>query len=161
MRLKDITDTGPLFWRMLGEALCDRVRKRVRRKHLNVRGQRFKDYDSDYANNKAKGERGKLGLKGQSQASYSKVPDMTLTGKTMDDLLVRSFDKESVTIGWAGTFGAVVDGLAGKKNYQIVDLTSDEPLSKDEMEFAFKELNKRLDKNIRRYTSKIEVIRIQ
>lgn len=161
MKLKDITDTGPLFWRMLGEALCERVRKRVRRKHLNVRGQKFQKYDPGYAENKAKGEKGRLGIKGESQSSFSKNPDMTLTGKTMDDLLVRSFDKGSVTIGWSGSAGAVVDGLAGKKNYQIVDLKSDEPLSKDEMEFAFKELNKRIDKNIRRYTSKVEVIRIQ
>jgi hypothetical protein len=161
MKLKDITDTGPLFWRMLGEALCNRVRKRVQKRHKNVMGQKFQKYDPEYAKNKIKGNKDKLGIVGESQRSFSKVPDMTLTGKTMDDLLVRSFDKESVTIGWAGTFGAVVDGLAGKKNYQIVDLTSDEPLSKDEMEFAFKELNKRLDKNIRRYTSKIEVIRIQ
>jgi hypothetical protein len=161
MKLKDITDTGPLFWRMLGEALCNRVRKRVQKRHKNVMGQKFQKYEPEYAKNKIKGNKDKLGIVGESQRSFSKVPDMTLTGKTMDDLLVRSFDKESVTIGWAGTFGAVVDGLAGKKNYQIVDMTSDEPLSKDEMEFAFKELNKRIDKNTRQYTSKIEVIRIQ
>lgn len=161
MKLKDITDTGPLFWRMLGQAVVDRVKKRVRQKHKNVYGQKFKKYDKGYADNKAKGEKSKLGIKGESQSSFSRNPDMTLTGKTMDDFQLRSSDGNGMIVGWSGSAGAVVDHLASKKNYQIVNMGEGDPLSKDEMKFVDRELNKRLDKNIKDYTSKVEVVRIQ
>lgn len=151
MRLDDLVDFPRKFWAAVGLQLCNRIRKRVRRKHKNVEGRRFADYEENYAELKSSGE---IRLKGQSIKSRSTIPDMTLSGKTMDNLGVHNFDKKGVELGWLGLQAAIVEDLHGRKNYKIVNLHSDPPFGKSEMRYIDKAINKLLDRNIKKYCAK-------
>ena len=95
MKLSDVIKFSPDWWTLLGEAVCNAIRKRVRSKNQNADGEAFADYSDGYSKLKAAGDVSVRG-RGVSQASYSTTPDMTLTGKTLDDLSVGRVGKDYV-----------------------------------------------------------------
>lgn len=129
----------------MGASITNQIRRRVRKRHQNVRGESFQDYSTSYADRKMAGKAA------GTQASYSDNPDMTLTGKTMDALEVFGATKRSVTWGWVGVFSANVGFLHDTKNYQIVNLGPGVPIHPTDDQEAFKLLNKFYDKEIKKY----------
>ena len=145
------------FWRLTGELVSNMIRDRVRKKSTNYLGAKFQSYETSYSTKKAAR---KAGRKGQSISSTSTSPDMTLTGKTMDDLQVRSADKDGVTYGWLGIFADVITNLYERKNYQVIGLSGNKVLHTDEENFITKRLEKQYDKNIKEYESEDVIIKL-
>ena len=148
MNLTDIPKTTKTFWYVLGETLCNMIRKRVQKDHKNVDGEAFAQYSKEYAEKKVAS---KAVYKGGSQASTSSTPDMTLAGKTMANLHVASATTKHVIFGWLGLHGGIVDSLFAHKNYQIVNLERGDPFAKKEMDFMNKHIDKDIDKKIKEY----------
>jgi len=148
LKLADIPRLTPDWWKYLGESVCNQIRNRVQKKHQNVFQSSFQKYSKNYAKKKSAG---KAKPKGYSQQSYSATPDMTLSGKMMHDLQVRAIQPDSVTIGWLGIEANKVTELNRRKNYQIVDLHGDNPLSQKETEFVLSNFEKGIDKKIKAY----------
>lgn len=94
---------------------------------------------------------GKAAPKGLGQASRSVDPDMTLTGRTLDDLNVLGQDKKSFTFGWMGIAAGRVRNLFEMKNYQIVNLGSGEPLSRLENDLVHRAYEEDYNKKIDEY----------
>ena len=155
-KLADIPKTTKTFWYVLGETLCNMIRKRVQKEHKNVDNETFKNYSKNYANLKAAG---KAVYKGGSQASRSNNPDMTLTGKTMANLKSGNVTNKNVTIGWLGLHAGIINGLYNRKNYKIVNLDTGDPFEKKEMDFMYQHITK--DINKKRNNCKTTRIRIK
>jgi len=148
LKLSDIPKHTQQFWYVLGETLCNEIRKRVQKGHMNVDGVGFDDYSEEYATKKGSGE---AIYKGGSQASTSTNPDMTLSGKTMANLKTKTATTKHVIFGWLGLHGGIVDSLYGHKNYQIVELERGDPFAKGEMDIIHEHAVKDFNKNIEKY----------
>lgn len=157
MQLSDIPKKTEQFWYALGEALCNHIRKRVQVEHKNANEQPFAPYSREYAERKAEN---KAKPRGMSQQSTSTIPDMTLTGKTMSGLQTFEVSKDHVVIGWIGLGAAVIEGLARRKNYRVVNVNSLTPFSKDEMDLIMKYAEKDADKKIEEYCRVPETIKV-
>ena len=140
-----------VFWQMVAHRVIYNIMHRVQQEHKNYLGQSFKDYSANYSERKSQN---KAKPKGMSQQSTSTIPDMTLTGKTMADLQIRSKNDKGIVIGWIGIFGDVVSKLFNKKNYKIVNLGAGDPFSKKEMKIIDDAINKKIDTEIKEYCSK-------
>lgn len=143
------------FWRLIGEGVSNRIRRRVQQSHRNANGQRFKSYSDTYEQRKSEGDAAPRGV---PQSSRSTTPDMTLTGKTMADLQTQRIRKKGVEIGWS-VRGGVVEELAKRKNYQIVNLQGARPFADAEMQWIDKEINIQHDKVLKKYAKKPVTIR--
>lgn len=135
------------------------IRKRVQKEHKNFRDEPFVNYNKKYADKKSAS---KAAFKGQSQASTSTNPDMTLTGKTMANLHVTNATTKHVIFGWMGLHGGIVDSLYGRKgkNYQIVGLERGDPFAKKEMDFIDKHIDRDIDKKIKAYCKTPIIIKV-
>jgi len=150
LKLSELAKTDPIFWKTLGELLCNKIRDRVQKKHRNVNSELFEEYDADYATKKSNNEAGRSGT---PQASFSTTPDMTFSGKTMADLKVISSTKNDVRIGWWEIYGDIIRKLHKHKNYRVVNFDQKPYFSADEETWLEKQLSGAIDKNIKKYCS--------
>ena len=93
-------------WRWIADRLVASIRYHVREKKY-FRGRR---YSKDYADLKA--DRAAIPDGGVGQASTSRVPDLTLTGKMLDSLDVRHVDEYGFVAGWVGAEAVKVEANA-------------------------------------------------
>jgi len=159
--LSDIVKFTPVWWKLLGEKLCNAIRARGK-SGRGISGQ-FHPYSAQYAkykgnnmrkfgrgaNGKGAGERLKS-VRGASIASSSTTPDMTLTNKMNAGLQTRSATKSHVDLGWLGINAGKVAGLADN-GYDLINLGAGDPFAKAEMMLIEKELGQVIDKNIKKY----------
>ena len=139
--LKDIPKTKASFWKKLGDEVADRIQVHTK-KGKDVNGVNFKRYSKNYADAKSNPDR-----KFKRQTSFSKKPDLTLTGDMLRNLQTRSATNESVIIGWSGTNAEKVEWNAKMKDRVI---TSDRrPVSKGIQKFIDKQINVTIDRNIK------------
>ena len=165
LKLADIPKHTPEFWLALGHRIVNRIKKRVKKQHMNYMGNKFQPYSNKFSgvgwrmidgrpvfldSYKNRKKAGTAAGAGESQESYSTVPDMTLTGKTMADLQVRSWTKDHVIWGWE-IFGDIVEYLHKMKNYQILGLNGNKILSQKEEDVILYAIGKDYDKKIDKY----------
>ena len=152
------------FWlRLMGgqkSGLIKMIIERFQRRGKNYRGEQFAAYSQKYAEAKAAGDKVKLGIVGQPQASKSTKPDMTLTGLLFRGLRPLTADDESGTFGWIGPNAAKVESLHGRKNYQIVGMDGDQVLADSEEKYIVDEMEKYIGKKIDGWASKTVEISI-
>ena len=104
-KMEDIPVFGPSEWLQLAYMVIRATKKLVRDKKY------FKGthYTADYADKKAKRQ---AAPKGQSQASVSTVPDLTLTGKMLDGFLPIGVRDDGIVVGWDAQQSKKVKGNA-------------------------------------------------
>ena len=99
-----IIDIPLKTWDAIGDNACNVVRDQIRNKKA-IKG----NYSRSYATAK------KAGQAAQSQSSKETgFVDLTLTGKMLDNLKVRSKSTDSVTIGLLGTYSKRVQELQSR-----------------------------------------------
>ena len=157
-KVADAVKFTKAFWlRLMGgqrSGLIKKIIDRFQTKGLNYKGEPFAGYSEKYAEAKAAGDKVKLGIVGQPQASHSTKPDMTLTGVLYRGLRPQTADDSSGTFGWEGPNAAKVEALHGRKNYQIIGLDGDKVLADEEEQFIVDEMEKQIGKKIDVWASK-------
>jgi len=138
------------WWKAVLEEMSNLIRRRVRNKHKNADGQTFSDYDSKYADRKSQG---KATRKGESTKSRSTTPDMTLTGRTLDELQATNINQSGGLLTFP-TQGQIIRYLAKHKNYKIVNVGKSNPLGKDETDFFVKEFDRKMEKELKKMGKK-------
>ena len=129
---------------LLGETLCEKIRERTK-KGKGVESD-FKAYTSKYRARKVAG-------KFPRQSSKSSKPDLQLSGDMLRDLQVRGANRDSVQIGWTGSFAQRVihNAEAGREITR-----SGKALAKELETYTHKEVkrlfNKQLNKNFNKTT---------
>lgn len=156
--LTDAVKFTKSFWlRLMGgqkSGLIKMIIDRFQRRGQNYKGEQFAEYSEEYAEAKAAGDKVKLGIVGQPQASKSTKPDMTLTGLLYRGLRPQTADDSSGTFGWEGPNVAKVESLHGRKNYQIIGLDGDKVLADDEAQYIVDEMEKQIGKKIDSWAAK-------
>ncbi len=145
---KDIRPTKQQ-WTKLGEELCEGIRQRTK-KGKGISGQ-FKQYSKQYRARKTAG-------KFQRQSSKSAMPDLQLSGDMLRDLQVRGANRESVTIGWTGSFAERVEHNA-EMGREIT--TKKEPLSKGLQNYATKQVRRMFGKGLDKVYNKTTTIKVK
>ena len=145
---KDIRPTKSQ-WIKLGEELSERIRQRTK-EGKGSSGQ-FKKYSQQYEDRKVAGK-----IKGQS--FYSGTPDLQLSGDMLRDLQVRGANRESVKIGWTGSFAERVQHNADMGR-EIT--TKKDPISKDLQNYATKQVRRMFGKGIDKVYNKTQTIKVK
>ena len=143
--------------------LVTRIRKRVQERRKNHRGETFDKLSKQYEKYKMNdmrlfNDRGDRkagdrlpayeGVSIESKAGGS--ANITLTGKTMDNLTFRGFISNGFRIGWSGRAGYIINKLEGVKNYQVIG-TGTHVLTEGEERFIRQEYTVLINKNIDDY----------
>jgi len=153
--LSDIIKFTPQWWKSLGNLICNMIIERAR-SGKGVKG-KFHSYTENYREIKGRGfmrldgNRMKA-YRGVSITSSSTNPDMTVTGKMLHDLRVRSVEKNAVNIGWMGIHAQKIRGLFDN-GYDVINLNGD-PLDKREENKIVELMEKKIDENINKWESK-------
>ena len=145
---KDIRPTKSQ-WIKLGEELSERIRKRTK-EGKGATGN-FKQYTSKYKSRKVAG-------KFKRQSSNSGTPDLQLSGDMLRDLQVRGANRESVKIGWTGSFAERVQHNADMGR-EIT--TKKDPISKDLQNYATKQVRRMFGKGIDKVYNKTQTIKVK
>ena len=138
--LKDVTKMKASFWKKLGDEVADRIQVHTK-KGKDVNGVNFKRYSKNYADAKSNPDR-----KFKRQTSFSKKPDLTLTGDMLRNLQTRSATNESVIIGWSGTNA---EKVKWNEDMGRTVTTERKPVSKGIERFIDKQINATIDRNIK------------
>jgi|TARA_R100001594_G_scaffold43431_1_gene75553 hypothetical protein len=156
--LKDIPKTKASFWKKLGDEVADRIQVHTK-KGKDVNGANFKKYKThnpfwfskkiggktiriyaeDYPTRKDRGDF-------KRQTSFSKKPDLTLTGDMLRNLQTRSVTNESVIIGWSGTNA---EKVKWNEDMGRTVTTERKPVAKSIERFIDKQINATIDRNIK------------
>ena len=140
--LAKIPEFDSMFWKHLGDEICDEIRVQTQVNSKDVHNRKFKAYSDGYAERKPKIRRG--------SGSGSKV-NLTLTGDMMRNLQTRGYSKDSVIIGWSG-----VDAQKVQHNEEMgrAVTTTARPLSKGSLRLIEVQTNKRIKRNADKETAK-------
>lgn len=163
MKLSDIPKTDRQFWYVLGETLCNMIRKRVKGQ-VGIKGsfanlsKQYYEYKKADFRKKGRGL-SRIGagerLKGYEGMSFignvTQKANMQATGKMMDSLQVNTATKKHVIFGWLGIHANKVAMLFKTKNYKIVNIGVGDPFAKKEMDFMYNAIGKDIDKKIKAY----------
>ena len=147
---------GTTWWKAVLDEMCNKIRRRARNKHKNADNKKFKSYADSYEKIKSEGKAVSSGSgrrKGESQKSYSTTPDMTLTGRTLDELQPTNIKENGGELTFL-TQGGIVRKLAKHKNYKIVNVGKSNPLGKDETDFFVKEFDRKMKKGLKKMGKK-------
>ena len=156
--LKSVPTFTTAFWKKIGDEVSDRIQVHTK-KGKDVRGANFKKYKThdpfwfskkiggktiriyaeDYPTRKARG-----GIK--RQTSFSRKPDLTLTGDMLRNLQTRSANKEGAIIGWSGTNAQKVQWNADMGR-EIT--TTAKPVTTKIENWIDKQVGARIDRNIK------------
>ena len=136
--LKSVPIFTASFWKRIGDEVSDRIQVHTKG-GVDVYDKPFKKYSDAYEDAKAAGN-----FRGQS--SFSRKPDLTLTGDMLRNLQTRSANKEGVIIGWSGTNAQKVQWNAdmGREITTTVN-----PVTKKIERFIDKQVGARIDRNIK------------
>ena len=170
------------MWEDIADGLIVMIVHRARRLNKNYKDEKFSALSEQYKKYKKRGMRtfttkdwsdgprsylGKrkkgtrlIGTGSESISSKSGKANMTLTGKTLDNLAVRKSTSSYAIIGWIGPAAERVRQLFKTKNYQIVGLKGSEVLAKKEEIFIRKEIAKAIDGNIKKYNKQTIIINL-
>ena len=141
VKLSQIIDFNPQFWKKIGDEITDEIRVQTQKRSKNVDGTPFKEYSTGYRNRKPRIRRG----------SGSNKVNLTLTGDMMNGLQTRSFNKESVTIGWSGVNAKKVQW---NEDMGRVVTSRDMPLSKQSLNIIETMTGKKIKLDARKVTQK-------
>lgn len=131
------------FWKAIGDEVADRIRVHTTKGGKDVFNKNFKQYSKGYAERKPKIARG-------GQNFGSKV-NLQLSGDMMRNLQTRGFTNESVVIGWSGVEAQKI-GWNSEMGRSVT--TRSKPVSSGVLRFVLKEIDRQIEKNIKRQTSK-------
>ena len=142
-----IVDIPLNTWSDIGDFIANEVRRRVRDKKV-LGG----SYNPEYANLKKSGH----ASPGVPQASTSTKPDLTLTGKMLDDLRREKVSKNQVSLGM---LRYNIEKMKGniKRGWDMLDNTK---VLKPITERVNKRIGKQFDKNISKWSRDDIVINI-
>ena len=138
--LKTVPSFTASFWKRIGDEVSDRIQVHTK-DGKDVRGANFKKYSSQYADAKSSPER-----RFKRQTSFSRKPDLTLTGDMLRNLQTRSANKEGVIIGWSGTDAQKVQWNADMGR-EIT--TTAKPVTTKTENWIDKQVGIRIDRNIK------------
>ena len=149
--IKEVANLGKPFWIRAATRVVDMVFNRTVSKGQDVDGTAFKDYDSRYAKRKSSGK-----IKGQAGgAGRSSIPNLYLTSKTMNSLLVYpdTATDYNIKVGWiSGKSAQKVEwnedmGRAIKKDTGFAFGSAIE-------RWWFRNINRALDKKLKKVSDK-------
>ena len=140
------------FFKKLGDEVRDKIQVSAQKKGEDHKGKSFKKYTTKYKNRKGAG---KAVPKGQSTASKSTKPDLTLTG-TMWRNMASKGGRDRAEVGWTSRQQAQkVQGLAD--GGRVIFSDSVHP---DVDKLIKRMLKKEIDKNVKLTKPKDKTIRI-
>ena len=140
-KLANIPRFDKQFWREVGNEITDEIRVQTQKKGKDVFNKNFKSYSRGYAERKPRIRRGSGGNK----------VNLTLTGDMMNGLQTRSFNKESVTIGWSGVNAKKVQW---NEDMGRIVTSRDMPLSKQSLNIIETMTGKKIKLDARKVTQK-------
>ena len=138
--LKTVPTFTASFWKRIGDEVSDRIQVHTK-KGKDVRDANFKEYSPQYEDAKSSPER-----RFKRQTSFSRKPDLTLTGDMLRNLQTRSANKEGVIIGWSGTDAQKVQWNADMGR-EIT--TTSKPVTTKTENWIDKQVGIRIDRNIK------------
>ena len=141
------------FFTQLGKIVVKKHKSHIQKKKLDVRGERYEPYTKAYERRKKNGNAVKSG---QTQKSFSAVPDLTLTGDMFKSFKLLTSDSEGFEYGitdpkQANKLIGNQTGFFGKnKNTNSIRRVSTEsqPLPKDLQQMITKEMSKQIVRQI-------------
>jgi len=148
LKLSEVVKFSPTWWKMLGALISNKIRRRCRNEHKNAKGEAFQPYSANYREMKTQY---KAHTKGVPQSSTSGIPDMTFSGKMLNDLKPYRWNNDSVEIGFLGYNAEKVKRLHNLKNYRVINLDSGDPFSAEEMKAIEKAFDENIEKKINDY----------
>jgi len=138
-------------WKDIGDEIANQVRDLVREKKV-LGG----SYNPEYADLK-KSRRASPGV---PQASTSTKPDLTLTGKMLDDLRRENVFPNRVELGMLAFNIKKMEGLKRKRTGDKWDMLDNTKVLKPITENVNKRIGKQFDKNISKWSRDDIVINI-
>ena len=151
------------FWKAIGDEVADRIRvhttkggKDVFNKNFTpyqrhapfwftkkVNGKTIRVYAEDYPTRKPKIARG--------GGNFGSKVNLQLSGDMMRNLQTRGFTNDSVVIGWSGAEAQKI-GWNSEMGRSVT--TKKKPISDGALRFVLKEIDRQIEKNIKKQTSK-------
>ena len=138
--LKSVPIFTASFWKRVGDEVSDRIQVHTKG-GMDVKDKPFKKYSPQYADAKSDPKR-----RFKRQTSFSRKPDLTLTGDMLRNLQTRTANKEGVIIGWSGTDTQKVQWNADMGR----DITTTaRPVPSKIERYIDKQVGARIDRNIK------------
>jgi len=147
-----IVDIPLNTWEDIGDFIGNEVRRLVRNEKV-LGG----SYNTNYKNLKTSG---KASPSGVPQSSTSGEPDLTLTGKMLDDLRRENVFHNRVELGMLAFNIKKMEGLKRKRTGDKWDMLDNTEVLKPITNNVEKRLGKQFDKNIRKWSKDDIVIQI-